>query len=1093
MKIEGHVLKMKLTPPPVKKHMLRRPQLTRRLRRIPDYPFTLVHAGPGYGKSTALSGFFRSSGLSFAWYGISSQDDDLIPFVLHIVHAIRQTEHGFGELLLSSLQKAEHNLGENDIYTLADMFLNELIGLRNRMILVLDDYHAVEHNKEIDRWVQYLLRYLPDCETLRIVIMSRTRPDWGSLPLLKLRNDMQELTKDDLAFNEEEIEVLFADNYECPLDKAQIKHIHEKTEGWVIAIQLFWQRLLSAGRSVSSVFHAPSDTMDDLFCFLALELFQKLDSSLQLFMLQTSLFDVLSGEWCDAICERKHSHELLLKISSSNLFLVQIDERQFRYHALFRDFLSGELRKQPGLFEELHRKAARYFIDRNKNEYALLHLEAVRDTGETARLLETHGAEMIRRGQLEHLLQCIERIPGLDKRKYPILYIYQGEIYRYRCVYDKAMSSYCEGEKIACGNGDEWTQIMSLEGQSQLYLDTIQPGKAELLLQKAIGLLEKSDRKHVCDRRQTDMKRAVRLYGLMTENLINAGRGSEAERWYSRCLSLDGEFADILLEARLRLRTGRLQEAKKALERGKRMDAAAAHQTLTRSHREIDLLVSLIDSMCGDPLSAKMTAETGMMQGIQLNAPFAEACGWMRMGHAAQLLGKYDTNVALNCYTTALTMMERLEIPRGKAEPLMGLCLLYGRERSTDLALQYGHLALAETEKVSDAWLSALIRLSMGISVWYGQRNAEAAAIFQECVRRFENCGDRFGLAISALWLAMNAYRMEEEEEFARTMALCLQQMEEGDYSFIFSQRTLFGPSDTQQFVPLLLEANRLGLQKSYVASLLASLGIDQLSYHPGYTLRIETLGGLRVWLGDEELGDKDWQRGKAKELFQLLVTKRQHPLAKEEIFSMLLPQPDEKSANRDFKVALNALNSALEPHRRARTNPYFIVRSGSAYQLHAGAAYQLDAVEFEQRMKNGLEAEHVQEAVDALEQGLSMYKGDYMPDRRYDDWCIEERERLQVLFLRGAERLAQLYTDLGQYNKAIRWCEVILQKDSCWEEAYRLLMHCHLQLNNRHQAIKWYRKCVDVLQEELGIEPMPQTKQFYRKLKDEDSHVTHL
>ena len=57
------------------------------------------------------------------------------------------------------------------------------------------------------------------------------------------------------------------------------------------------------------------------------------------------------------------------------------------------------------------------------------------------------------------------------------------------------------------------------------------------------------------------------------------------------------------------------------------------------------------------------------------------------------------------------------------------------------------------------------------------------------------------------------------------------------------------------------------------------------------------------------------------------------------------------------------------------------------------------------------------------------------MPDRRYEDWCIEERERLLVLYLRGAERLARLQVKAESYDRAIHWCEAIVQKDSCWEE----------------------------------------------------------
>ena len=64
--------------------------------------------------------------------------------------------------------------------------------------------------------------------------------------------------------------------------------------------------------------------------------------------------------------------------------------------------------------------------------------------------------------------------------------------------------------------------------------------------------------------------------------------------------------------------------------------------------------------MQGQPETAKQLAEAGMMIGIRLHAPFVEAVGWMRMGHAAQLLQKYDPMVAVKCYRASQEMMEQL-------------------------------------------------------------------------------------------------------------------------------------------------------------------------------------------------------------------------------------------------------------------------------------------------------------------------------------------------------------------------------------------------------------------------------------------------
>ncbi len=183
--------------------------------------------------------------------------------------------------------------------------------------------------------------------------------------------------------------------------------------------------------------------------------------------------------------------------------------------------------------------------------------------------------------------------------------------------------------------------------------------------------------------------------------------------------------------------------------------------------------------------------------------------------------------------------------------------------------------------------------------------------------------------------------------------------------------------------------------------------------------------------------------------------------------------------------MALHALNQVLEPGRPARSTPFFIQRQGSMYGLNPASGFELDAAEFERRILEGLQTRDPDRARSVLAAGLSLYKGEYLPERRYDDWCMEERERLDALFLRGAERLAQLLLEAGDDDGVIHWSERILRRDPCWEEAYRLLMIAYFRKNNRPQSIKWYLRCRQTLERELHIEPMPETERLYRMIRE--------
>ena len=292
---------------------------------------------------------------------------------------------------------------------------------------------------------------------------------------------------------------------------------------------------------------------------------------------------------------------------------------------------------------------------------------------------------------------------------------------------------------------------------------------------------------------------------------------------------------------------------------------------------------------------------------------------------------------------------------------------------------------------------------------------------------------------------------------------------------------------DQQALIPLLAEAWQRGVQADYAGWLLSEMGIANPELHPGYTLRIRTLGTFTVYRGRHEITAKEWQREKAKQLFQLLVTHRTQLLQREQIVEMLWPGAEPATAYRDFKVAMNALWSALEPNRAARSASFFVLRQGSAYGLNLTSGFWLDADEFANQVNRGLSlmarGQH-EDGARALRRGLDLYRGDYLEALRYEDWCTEERERLQVLYLRASEALAHHAVEQGDYEAAIHLCDRIISRDRGWEEAYRLLMFSYYRLGNRSMALRVYDRCVQNLQEELGIEPMPATRQLYERIR---------
>jgi two-component SAPR family response regulator len=199
----------------------------------------------------------------------------------------------------------------------------------------------------------------------------------------------------------------------------------------------------------------------------------------------------------------------------------------------------------------------------------------------------------------------------------------------------------------------------------------------------------------------------------------------------------------------------------------------------------------------------------------------------------------------------------------------------------------------------------------------------------------------------------------------------------------------------------------------------------------------------------------------------------------------MLWPELGPDEAQRDFKIAMSALYSVLEPGRGRKTPSAFIERDGTLYGLRPEADLGLDAQRFEELIGAGDEslAEDPEVALRKYRQALGLYQGEYLGEFPYEEWSSEERERLLTLYLRTAERVGQMHLDQEAWQEAIEACHLILARDDCWENAYRLMMVAYDQLGNQVEVRRVYQRCIERLQAELGVEPAAATAELYNAI----------
>lgn len=1080
------LLLAKIAPPRPYRRLLSRPALEARLHDALDYRVTLVQAGTGYGKTTALLAL-AAADLPLCWYSLGESDSDPQTFLSYLIATCSAGLPGLSDLPAAMLQ--EQPASDGTWKAVLDALLNALTErLRGPALLVLDDYHFVAGSPEIRALTDRLISYAPP--ELHLVLASRYPISGGELLRWRARGEVLAITREELAFNETEIATLFGEVYGIRLNPAEIAALAEQTEGWPIALQLVWQGLRSgAARSVTDLLANELTSLAALFDYLAGDVLDQQQPDLASFLRETAVLRELSSTACDAVREANDSAILLGRLRDLDLFIVEMGEGHFRYHHVFRDFLLQEARSTA---RERHRRAARFYAAQGDDPEAIYHWLAAHDDAEAAAAVTRAGEAALRSGLLDTLAVWIAALPAGVIATYPRLLSYLGDIYRLRSRFDEARSWYRQAAALSRARGDQAGISYALHGQALIYIDQVQPAQAERLLQEALWTSDSLD----------DRAARADLLELLAENKLNMGHPNEAEtlRSQARALREEGPTED-LLSVRVKLRTGRLTEARTILEgwyAEERRAADRGRSAPPRGHRETVLLLSLIHSFSGELDLALDMAREGIKIGERLGSPFVTAVSHTRAAHALQLraaglpgeAGQEARNEALCAYEATITLGDKLAVRRLRAEAMWGFTRAYGFFGDIEAARRTAAEGIAICRWAGDPWVAAMIELTLGASQVLAERYDEAVKTLDLTLAHFHECNDSFSLAATHLWLALSYAELRQEQPMLASLDELLELCASHGYDFLLTRPGMLGPPDTRCLLPLLLTARAQGLRGDYVGRLLASLGLSDLQSHPGYQLRVQTLGSFRVWRGSTEIEARDWQRDKARQLFQLLITHRGRWLQRDEIADLLWPELAPDAAGRDFKVALNALNKAIEPARAADAAYAFIVRDGGAYRLRPEADIWIDSVEFADRCAEGhnlLDSGQTAAGIARLSQILERYRGDYLPESVYEDWTSAERERLRTIFLRAAERLALNLGTVGRDGELIDICARILEQDSCWERAYRLQILAYARQGNRPLALRTYQRCVDTLQSELGLDPAPVTYDLYQRIKRGD------
>jgi DNA-binding SARP family transcriptional activator len=204
--------------------------------------------------------------------------------------------------------------------------------------------------------------------------------------------------------------------------------------------------------------------------------------------------------------------------------------------------------------------------------------------------------------------------------------------------------------------------------------------------------------------------------------------------------------------------------------------------------------------------------------------------------------------------------------------------------------------------------------------------------------------------------------------------------------------------------------------------------------------------------------------------LAYLAVTGRAH--TRDTLATLLWGDADEQHARGALRRTLSVL--------RTGAGDAVVTTSGDA--VRAGPEVWCDVVAF----RAGLRGESA-----GLAAALGAFRGPFMsgfslrdsPD--FEEWQFLEGQALDRELSEALSKLVRELEARDDYTGALEHARRLLSLDTLNEEAHRLLMTLYASSGDLAAALRQYRECVRILEQELGVQPLSETTELYHALRE--------
>ncbi|MCK4975884.1 MAG: AAA family ATPase, partial [Anaerolineales bacterium] len=214
--------------------------------------------------------------------------------------------------------------------------------------------------------------------------------------------------------------------------------------------------------------------------------------------------------------------------------------------------------------------------------------------------------------------------------------------------------------------------------------------------------------------------------------------------------------------------------------------------------------------------------------------------------------------------------------------------------------------------------------------------------------------------------------------------------------------------------------------------------------------------------------------RRQARALLYKLATS-QLPVSRDNLIGLFWPEVGEATARQNLSRLASYLRGQLP-------KPDILFINTTSIGLNQELAWS-DALVFEELCNT--------EDPSDWEKAVALYRGPFLsgftvsnnPD--FDRWQSQSQYTYERQYLSALANLVCAKREQGSYSSAIRFAQEYLETDDLAEEIYRQLIYSYAASGARDAALRQYEMCAMVLERELGVEPLPETRAAYEAARE--------